>query len=164
MPMKIASRKKEKPSIAKPRPKTLPKLATLLGTTRDQFYEANYDAYAYARYVVYYLQEQGKLTHVALAPGEDIGRWIDEFLRLEASGWKGKEGSAMICSEANRRFLTETFTAAYKRGRLEMVGIDLDGKPLDFSTGRSLTNNRGVIATNGKLHDAALAALNRIGA
>jgi len=27
MPMKIASRKKEKPSIAKPRPKTLPKLA-----------------------------------------------------------------------------------------------------------------------------------------
>ena len=32
-----------------------------VGTTRDQFYEANYDAYAYARYLVYYLQEQGKL-------------------------------------------------------------------------------------------------------
>lgn len=41
--------------------KTLPKMSTLLGTTRDQFYEANYDAYAYARYIVYYLQEQGKL-------------------------------------------------------------------------------------------------------
>jgi hypothetical protein len=41
--------------------KTLPKLATLLGTTRDQFYEASYDAYAYARYIVYYLQEHGKL-------------------------------------------------------------------------------------------------------
>jgi hypothetical protein len=41
--------------------KTLPKMATLLGTTRDQFYEANYDAYAYARYIVYYLQEHGKL-------------------------------------------------------------------------------------------------------
>jgi hypothetical protein len=41
--------------------KTLPKLATLIGTTRDQFYEADYDAYAYARYLVYYLQEQGKL-------------------------------------------------------------------------------------------------------
>ena len=33
----------------------------LLGTTRDQFYEADYDAYAYARYIVYYLQEKGKL-------------------------------------------------------------------------------------------------------
>ena len=41
--------------------KTLPKIATMLGTTRDQFYEANYDAYAFARYIVYYLQEQGKL-------------------------------------------------------------------------------------------------------
>jgi Protein of unknown function (DUF1570) len=41
--------------------KTLPKLTTLLATKRDEFYEANYDAYAYARYLVYYLQEQGKL-------------------------------------------------------------------------------------------------------
>jgi hypothetical protein len=81
------------------------------------------------------LQEQGRLKFVALGPGGDIERWIDEFLRLEASGWKGQEGSAMICSDANRRFLTETFIAAYKRGRLEMVGIDLDGKPLARCTG-----------------------------
>jgi hypothetical protein len=40
---------------------TLPKIGKLLGTTRDQFYEADYDSYAYARYIVYYLQEQGKL-------------------------------------------------------------------------------------------------------
>jgi len=43
------------------REKTLPKLSSLLSTTRDGFYEARYDAYAYARYLVYYLQEQGKL-------------------------------------------------------------------------------------------------------
>ncbi|HSD87294.1 MAG TPA: DUF1570 domain-containing protein [Kofleriaceae bacterium] len=43
------------------REKTLPKMTTLLGTTRDGFYEANYDAYAYARYIMYYLQEHGKL-------------------------------------------------------------------------------------------------------
>ncbi len=41
--------------------KTLPKLAKMLGTKRDEFYEADYDAYAYARYLVYYLQEHGKL-------------------------------------------------------------------------------------------------------
>jgi len=81
------------------------------------------------------LKEQGTLTQVALRPGEEIGRWIEEFLRLEASGWKGKQGTAMACSEANRRFLTETFTAAHKRGRLEMVGVDLDGKPLGRCTG-----------------------------
>ena len=43
------------------RANTLPALATLLATTRDEFYEAEYDAYAYARYLVYYFQEQGKL-------------------------------------------------------------------------------------------------------
>jgi hypothetical protein len=41
--------------------KTLPKLSKLISTTRDQFYDASYDSYAYARYVVYYLQEHGKL-------------------------------------------------------------------------------------------------------
>jgi hypothetical protein len=41
--------------------KTLPSLDVLLKTTRDGFYEANFDSYAYARYLLLYLQEQGKL-------------------------------------------------------------------------------------------------------
>ena len=41
---------------------------------------------------------------------------------------------------------------------------DLDGRPLDFSHGKSLAANRGVLATNGLVHDAALAALQAIGA
>ena len=41
---------------------------------------------------------------------------------------------------------------------------DLSGRPLDFSAGRSLTGNRGVLATNGPIHAAALAALEQIGA
>jgi len=41
---------------------------------------------------------------------------------------------------------------------------DLDGKPLDFSSGRTLANNRGVLASNGRLHAMALTALRRIGA
>jgi 3'(2'), 5'-bisphosphate nucleotidase len=41
---------------------------------------------------------------------------------------------------------------------------DLDGKPLDFSHGRSLTQNRGILATNGPLHDPLLAGLRAIGA
>jgi hypothetical protein len=44
------------------REKTLPELTTMLGTQRDEFYDAPYDGYAYARYLLLYLQEQGKLT------------------------------------------------------------------------------------------------------
>jgi 3'(2'), 5'-bisphosphate nucleotidase len=36
---------------------------------------------------------------------------------------------------------------------------DLNGKPLDFSQGETLKNNRGILATNGPLHHAALATV-----
>jgi 3'(2'), 5'-bisphosphate nucleotidase len=41
---------------------------------------------------------------------------------------------------------------------------DLDGRPLDFSQGRTLAKNRGILATNGHLHEAFLAGLRAIGA
>jgi len=41
--------------------KSLPEMGKLLATTREQFYDAEFDAYAYARYLLLYLQEQGKL-------------------------------------------------------------------------------------------------------
>jgi len=41
---------------------------------------------------------------------------------------------------------------------------DLSGAPLDFSAGRTLARNRGVLASNGRLHPAALQALRHIGA
>jgi 3'(2'), 5'-bisphosphate nucleotidase len=40
---------------------------------------------------------------------------------------------------------------------------DLDGRSLDFSHGRSLTANRGILATNGPLHEPVLAGLRAIG-
>lgn len=43
------------------RAKKLPALKALLSTTRDGFYDANFDAYAYARFLCQYLQDHGKL-------------------------------------------------------------------------------------------------------
>jgi len=36
---------------------------------------------------------------------------------------------------------------------------DIHGKPLDFSLGRGLEDNQGVVATNGRLHDEVIAAI-----
>lgn len=36
---------------------------------------------------------------------------------------------------------------------------DMNGKPLDFTAGAKLVNNRGIVASNGVLHEAVLAAL-----
>ena len=40
------------------------------------------------------------------------------------------------------------------RGRV----TDLDGKPLDFSEGRLLGNHRGIVCSNGAIHDRVLEA------
>jgi hypothetical protein len=55
--------------------KTLPPMTRLLGTTRDEFYDAPFDAYAYARYLLLYLQDHGKLTgfyRAFVADGKDL--------------------------------------------------------------------------------------------
>jgi 3'(2'), 5'-bisphosphate nucleotidase len=41
---------------------------------------------------------------------------------------------------------------------------DLEGNPLDFTQGRKLLHNRGVLASNSLLHESALAALKHVGA
>ena len=39
---------------------------------------------------------------------------------------------------------------------------DVRGEPLDFSLGRTLKNNLGVVVTNGKLHDRVIAAVRQV--
>jgi 3'(2'), 5'-bisphosphate nucleotidase len=39
---------------------------------------------------------------------------------------------------------------------------DLAGERLDFGAGRQLVRNLGIVASNGRLHTAALAALRRV--
>lgn len=38
---------------------------------------------------------------------------------------------------------------------------DLDGKPLDYTHGKKLAQNRGILATNGRIHDTVLEAVGR---
>jgi CelD/BcsL family acetyltransferase involved in cellulose biosynthesis len=76
------------------------------------------------------LSERGRVEHIALRPGDDVGRWIDEFLQIEASGWKGERGSALASSEIDRRYFTEIATSAFRRGRLLMLGINFNGRPI----------------------------------
>ena len=39
---------------------------------------------------------------------------------------------------------------------------DIRGKPLDFSQGRTLSQNYGVVATNGKIHSRVLSAIKKV--
>ena len=76
------------------------------------------------------LSEQGAVTFRALAPGEDCAEWLTRFLELEARGWKGKAGTALSCHPAHERFFRAMSTKAHAGGRLLMVALELDGRPI----------------------------------
>ncbi len=76
------------------------------------------------------LAEEGTLAFARRRDGEGIEQWIEEFLALEADGWKGRAGSALGSDAATAALFGETITAAARLGRLERLSLTLDGKPI----------------------------------
>jgi hypothetical protein len=76
------------------------------------------------------LGERGRLERRVLEAGGDLSAWVEAFLNLEASGWKGKEGTAFQARPADAAFFREMARGAFERGRLQMLGLFLDGRPV----------------------------------
>jgi len=76
------------------------------------------------------LGELGRLETRGLEPDDDLEPWIDGFLDLESSGWKGQHGTALGAHENERDFFREVARAAFARKRLMMLGCFLDDKPI----------------------------------
>ncbi|MCF6278670.1 MAG: 3'(2'),5'-bisphosphate nucleotidase [Anaerolineales bacterium] len=92
------------------------------------------------------MDSQAKYAVLAAGAGEIILRLLSPKMpNYQEKIWDQAAGS-LVLEEAS--------------GRIS----DLAGKPLDFTAGRKLIHNRGVLATNGWLHEAALKALEKIGA
>jgi len=68
--------------------------------------------------------------------------WIEEFLRLEASGWKGRENTSIASDDSDQSYFRSIAKEAFRRGRLSMQALRLDGRPIaykcDFPSGRGL--------------------------
>jgi CelD/BcsL family acetyltransferase involved in cellulose biosynthesis len=73
------------------------------------------------------LSEQGTLITDELAAGADPAPWVDELLALEAAGWKGRAG---VASVPDRAFLAEMAAGAAREGKLQMLALRLDGRPV----------------------------------
>jgi len=76
------------------------------------------------------LAELGTLEFARREDGEGIEDWADQFLALEAAGWKGREGSALACDAANAAFFRRALAGAAGTGRLERLTLGLDGQPI----------------------------------
>jgi CelD/BcsL family acetyltransferase involved in cellulose biosynthesis len=78
------------------------------------------------------MREQGELEFIALPTNVPTNTeiWLEQFLQLEAQGWKGVEGSALASAEASREYFLQIARAAAERGQLMFLALHLDGKPI----------------------------------
>ncbi|MDB5702696.1 MAG: CelD/BcsL family acetyltransferase involved in cellulose biosynthesis [Sphingomonadales bacterium] len=76
------------------------------------------------------LGELGTIDFERIAPDGPVAEWIADFLAIEASGWKGRGGTALRDDPATARFFGEAIKGASVAGRLEMLRLVLDGKPI----------------------------------
>ena len=53
-----------------------------------------------------------------------------DFLEIEASGWKGQEGSALAARQESRSFFLRVAREAFSRGRLMMLALRFNGRPI----------------------------------
>lgn len=74
------------------------------------------------------LAASGTLRYVALDAEGDVQSWLEEFIALEASGWKGRERSALASSVADRQFFVSAATEAFRRDRFEMLALRHNGR------------------------------------
>jgi len=80
------------------------------------------------------LAERGNLLCEPLEATGDIEQWIDDFLRLEQSGWKGDKNSALASSTNSRKFFTGMVRELFENQRLVMLKLSLDGEPIAMNT------------------------------
>lgn len=87
------------------------------------------------------LAEHGELVVVRSRDEDGIDHWIDQFLELEARGWKGDGGSALSSHRETERLFRAAMDAAARAGKLERLSLTLDGRPIamlaTFLTGRA---------------------------
>ncbi len=76
------------------------------------------------------LIEAGDLEFRSLQNRAQLGMWVDWFLKLEAAGWKGREGSAFDCQPATRQFFRDIIEGGFDSGAIQMFGLFRRGEPL----------------------------------
>lgn len=76
------------------------------------------------------LSELGQVRFERRTDAKRLARWVDDFLALEHSGWKGAQGSALASHQATTRLFKEALFGATSQGRLERLTLWLDDEPI----------------------------------
>lgn len=76
------------------------------------------------------LGELGTVEHVVARNAAEIRHGVEAFLALEASGWKGREGTAMAIDRYRAAFAREAVDRLAERDLVRVHTLNLDGRPI----------------------------------
>jgi len=76
------------------------------------------------------LSDEGEVSFARQLDDSALADWTDEFLQLEASGWKGKAGSALASDIATASLLRKSLAGAAAHGRLERLTLFCNRRPI----------------------------------
>jgi CelD/BcsL family acetyltransferase involved in cellulose biosynthesis len=76
------------------------------------------------------LRELGTIAVSSPASASEVESCCEEFLVLEAAGWKGRAGSALASDPARQAFFRDALLGAHRAGRLEILRLAMDGKAI----------------------------------
>jgi hypothetical protein len=77
------------------------------------------------------LSELGKLEYHQVESLEEIDAWLDDFMKLEVSGWKGGVSGNALAKERQDADYFRTFTReGFQRHRVLLLSLVLDGKAI----------------------------------
>jgi CelD/BcsL family acetyltransferase involved in cellulose biosynthesis len=89
------------------------------------------------------LIEKGVLEYKTYQEPSNIKEAFDAFLKLEADGWKGKQGSAMMCNPDHVAFGSLALTGQGSAPRVSIDTVSLDGRVIAVAI--NLITNRHII-------------------
>jgi CelD/BcsL family acetyltransferase involved in cellulose biosynthesis len=76
------------------------------------------------------LAELGTLTTTWYRDHDNVDSLTDEFLRLEAAGWKGQTQTALDSNQRDAKFFREMLHTGAMAGKLLLGRLDFDGRPI----------------------------------
>jgi Acetyltransferase (GNAT) domain len=93
------------------------------------------------------LEREGALTFRTVTRPGDLAPALDDFLRLEASGWKGRESTAILSNPRTEQFYRAFAQAAAQQGWLRLHLLELDGQLVAGDYGCSFAGTGFLIKT-----------------
>ncbi len=79
------------------------------------------------------LSERGKVELRSFTTGPELNAAVEDFLTIEASGWKGQQGSALACNKNSATFARQAFGASGGKSISRADVLYLDEFPIAVS-------------------------------